>query len=164
MCTAIGWRAKRFYFGRNLDVDASWGEQLVICPRKAPLLFRQAPALKRHYAIIGMARMEDGVPLYFDGMNEKGLCMAGLLFSHSARYQPLQRDKQNIAPFELMSWVLGQCADMGEARRLLEKTSVWEEAFSPALPPAPMHWFLADASGAIAAEPLAEGLRLFETM
>lgn len=33
MCTAISYKAKDFYFGRTLDYESSYGEEVVITPR-----------------------------------------------------------------------------------------------------------------------------------
>ena len=44
--------------------------------------------MREHYAIIGMARVEENEPLYFDAVNEKGLAMAGLNFVGYAHYEP----------------------------------------------------------------------------
>lgn len=43
------------------------------------------PEMKRHYAILGMAHVAEGYPLYYDAINEKGLGMAGLNFVGNAR-------------------------------------------------------------------------------
>ena len=80
MCTAATYRTEDHYFGRTLDYDFSYGEEVVITPRKHRLVFRNAPALDEHNAIIGMALVMDGTPLYFEGINEKGVGMAGLNF------------------------------------------------------------------------------------
>ena len=40
MCTAISYRTKDHYFGRNLDVEKDYGEHVVITPRNFPLKFR----------------------------------------------------------------------------------------------------------------------------
>ena len=66
MCTAITYQTKDFYFGRTLDNDFSYSEEVVITPRNFPLSFRLASGLKTHYAIIGMAHVPDGYPLYYD--------------------------------------------------------------------------------------------------
>ena len=47
--------------------------------------------LESHYAIIGMAYVAGGYPLYYDGINEKGLGMAGLNFVGNAKFQLLKR-------------------------------------------------------------------------
>ena len=33
MCTAITYKTKDFYFGRTLDYDFSYGEEIVVIPR-----------------------------------------------------------------------------------------------------------------------------------
>ena len=66
MCTAISYNTDEFYFGRNLDYEFSYGESVVVTPRRFPF-----NGLKDHYAMIGMAHMCDGFPLYYDGFNEK---------------------------------------------------------------------------------------------
>lgn len=40
MCTAITYQTKDNYFGRNLDLDFSYHEEVTICPRNYPLSFK----------------------------------------------------------------------------------------------------------------------------
>ena len=87
MCTCITYKNGDFYFGRNLDLDCSFNESVVLTPRNFPLEFRKAPKLNTHYAMIGMASKNDCFPLYAEAVNEKGLCMAGLNFPGNAYYQ-----------------------------------------------------------------------------
>ena len=86
MCTAITYQTKQLYFGRTLDYECSYGEQVTITPRNYPFDSRHAGPLHAHYAIIGMAHVAQDYPLYYDAMNEKGLCMAGLNFVGNAAY------------------------------------------------------------------------------
>ena len=116
MCTAAAYLTKDFYFGRNLDYERSFGESVVITPRRWPLPRRHGAALETHYAMIGMACMADGFPLYYDAVNEKGLCIAGLNFVDSAVYRPVREGAENVAQFELIPWLLGRCATLAEAR------------------------------------------------
>ena len=78
MCTAVSYRTRDHYFGRNLDLDYSYQETVTITPRNYPFRFRNKTTLESHYAMIGMATMADGYPLYYEATNEKGLSMAGL--------------------------------------------------------------------------------------
>ena len=39
MCTAVTYQTNHFYFGRTLDYESSYGEEIVILPRKFPLSF-----------------------------------------------------------------------------------------------------------------------------
>ena len=48
---------------------------------------------KEHYAIIGTAIVAEGFPLFYDGMNEKGLCAAGLNFPENAVYYEFSKTK-----------------------------------------------------------------------
>ena len=80
MCTAATYKTKDFYFGRTLDYEFSYGEEIVVMPRRFPLDFRFLGKSEEHYAIIGMAHVADGYPMFYDAVNEKGLAMAGLNF------------------------------------------------------------------------------------
>lgn len=39
MCTATTYQTSDFYFGRTLDYESSYGEEIVILPRKYKLPF-----------------------------------------------------------------------------------------------------------------------------
>lgn len=158
MCTAISYRNRSHYFGRTLDYERSYGEEVVLTPRNFPLPFRELPGLKKHHAILGMAHVADGYPLYYDAMNEKGLCMAGLNFVGFAAYPGHGRDR--VAPFELIPWVLGRCGTVAEVRALLSHTALTETDFSEALPAARLHWLIADREEAITLESMADGLHI----
>ncbi|WP_152602688.1 linear amide C-N hydrolase, partial [Limosilactobacillus mucosae] len=41
MCTAATYTAGDHYFGRNLDLELSYGEKVTITPRNFPLTFRK---------------------------------------------------------------------------------------------------------------------------
>ena len=51
---------------------------------------------------IGMAHVAGDYPLYYDAVNEKGLCIAGLNFVGNACYHAKKSGKDNIAQFELI--------------------------------------------------------------
>jgi len=161
MCTAITFQNGDYYFGRTLDYDISYQEQIVIMPRGYGLSFRSAKAPDTHYAIIGMAHVANDYPLYFDAANEKGLCIAALNFSRSAQYHAPNPDKENVGHFELIPWLLGQCATTAEAVALLEKTNLAEMTFSEALPPAMLHWLLDAPDGCITLESTKDGFHIY---
>ena len=109
MCTAATYKTKDFYFGRTLDYEFSYGDEVTITPRNYRFDFRHMGILESHYAIIGMAYVAGGYPLYYDGINEKGLGMAGLNFVGNAKFQPIEEGRDNIAQFEFIPWILGRC-------------------------------------------------------
>ncbi len=162
MCTAISYTTKDHYFGRNLDLEYSYREEVTIVPRNYPFRFRRAGERKRHYALIGMAYVQDGYPLYYDAVNEKGLGMAGLNFPGNAVYSTAQEGKENVSPFEFIPYLLGSCATLSEARKALERVLLVDIPFSKELPLTPLHWMIADGSGSLVVEQTAEGLRVYD--
>lgn len=162
MCTAATYKTKDFYFGRTLDYEFSYGDEITVTPRNYPFHFRRAGSLTEHYAMVGMAHVADGYPLYYDAINEKGLGMAGLNFVGNAVYGEEIAGKDNVAQFELIPWVLGQCASVEEAERLLEKLNVLNLPFSEALPLAQLHWIISDREKSITLEAVADGLHVYD--
>ena len=162
MCTAITYKTKDFYFGRTLDYDYSYEEQITITPRNFSLQFRHLPEIKQHYAIIGMAYTVQGYPLYYDAVNEKGLAMAGLNFVGNAHYNSAAEGMDNVASFEFIPWLLSQCDSVSESKKLLSKTNLVNTAFSEQLPPAALHWLLADKNEAITIESTETGLHIYD--
>lgn len=162
MCTAVSLKTKNHYFGRNLDLDYSYHETVTITPRNFPFKFRHVKNAESHYAMIGIAYVSAGFPLYYDAVNERGLGMAGLNFPGNATWAPFTEGKDNVAPFELIPWVLGQCASTDEARRLLERVNALDENFSESLPLSPLHWLVADTEKSLVVEFLPSGLKLSE--
>ncbi len=162
MCTAVNYKADGFYFGRNLDLHYSYDEKVTITPRNFPLKFRSAGELDHHYAIIGMATVMDGYPLYYDATNEKGVCMAGLNFPGNTVFHPFEEGKDNVSPFEFILWILGQSKDMEEVRKLLSKLHLYDEPFSKEVPLAPLHYMISYKEESIVVESVAEGLKIYE--
>ena len=160
MCTAISFKTKDHYFGRNLDLEYSYTESITITPRNYPFHFRKERTFVKHYAMIGMAYIHDGYPLYYDATNEKGLSVAGLNFPGNAVYLGEQSDRYNVTPFELIPWVLGQCGDVKDAKALLEKTNLIKIAYSKELPLSPLHFMISDEKDTIVIEPVEEGIRI----
>ena len=162
MCTAASYKTKDFYFGRTLDYEFSYGDEIVVLPREYPLRFRHCGALDRHYAIIGMAYVAGSDPLFYDGINEKGLGMAGLNFVGNAHYFKPVQGSDNVAQFEFIPWILSRCATVREARGLLSRINLTDEAYSPQLPPAQLHWIIADRDEAITVESMSGGLKIYD--
>ena len=162
MCTAVSWISKDHYFGRNLDLEYGYNESVAITPRNYPFLFVMADQIPTHYAMLGMATVMDRYPLYYEATNETGLSMAGLNFPGNAVYLPPQQGKINLAPFEFIPWILGQCASLSEARKHLENINLTKISFSEELPSTPLHWLIADRDQAIVVEPMADGLHIYE--
>ena len=162
MCTAVTYKTKDFYFGRTLDYEFSYGDEITITPRNYVFNFRNKEAIYTHYAIIGMAYITENYPLYYDAINEKGLGIAGLNFVGNAYYNEIKEGKDNIAQFEFIPWILSQCATVKEAQALIEKINLTNILFNEKLPLAQLHWLIADENEAITVESVKEGIKIYE--
>lgn len=162
MCTAATYLTKDFYFGRTLDYEFTHGEQVTILPRDFPLQFRNLGLLDRHFAMIGMAHIADEYPLFYDAVNEHGLCAAALNFVGFTHYPADDPDKDNIEHFELIPWLLSQCRTVADAKELLWRINITGDPFSSSLPPSQLHWMVADKKESIVIECVREGLRIYQ--
>ncbi len=162
MCTALTYCKKDHYFGRNLDLDRSYGEEVCVMPRRFPLHFRRIDAPREHYAIIGMATVVGDTPLFYEGTNEHGLSMAGLNFPGNAYYPPMREGADNVAPFEFIPWILGQCKTVEDAKALLSRINLVNIPFSDSLPLSPLHWMIADRECSVVVESMCDGLHIHQ--
>ena len=160
MCTAVVLRSRDGYFGRNLDLERGYGERVVITPRRFPFHHGSFDLKSDHYAMVGMATVAEGFPLYYEATNEKGLSMAGLNFPGNAYYVEPVAGKENIPPYAFVPWVLGRCEDLEEAEKLLGGLQLVREKFSPQLPLSPLHWMISDRKRSIVVESMEDGLKI----
>jgi len=162
MCTAISHISNDHYFGRTLDYELSFGERVTITPKNYTFRFKNKTILKSHYAIIGITAAEDSYPLYYDAVNEKGLCMAGLNFPVYADYKQWKKGKENIAPFELIPYVLSVCKDADEGEKLLKNVNIVNIPFNEKYPLTPLHWMVSDKKRTIVIEQVKDGLKIYD--
>lgn len=162
MCTAATYMTKDFYFGRTLDYEISYGDEITITPRRYCFRFCSGDTLRSHYAMAGIAHVEEDYPLYYDAINEKGLGMAGLNFVGNAAYKEMEKGKCNIAPFEFIPWILSQCATVDEAKELLNEINLVDIPFNEKLPLAQLHWMIAGHGEAITVEATRSGVHVYD--
>lgn len=163
MCTAINFKGcDSYYFGRNLDLETSYGERVVITPRNYKINMRTLPSIESHYAIIGMATVVDDYPLYYEGTNEKGVSIAGLNFPGNADYKEMIENKNNVAPFELILYILSLCSDLNQVKEKLKNINIVKIDFSSGLPLSPLHWIISHGEKSITVECVKEGLKVYD--
>ena len=81
--------------------------------------------------MIGTAHVAQGYPLFYDAVNEKGLCMAGLNFVGNACYASRPADhSDNVAQYELIPWILSQCSSTAEAKEKWKRFACWARRFT----------------------------------
>ncbi len=161
MCTAITFMGTDNYFGRTLDLEYSYNEIVTITPRFFPFHFTNENRIDCHYAIIGMATVVNGYPLYYDATNEKGLSMAGLNFPENAKYFKRSENKINITPFEFIPYILSKCDSVKSAKELLKDINLIDTPFSDKIPNSPLHWIIADKTAVVTVESTVDGLQIY---
>ena len=160
MCTSISFKTGAHYFGRNLDMECSYNEKVIITPRNFPLSFRHLRTAFDHYAIMGIGIVEENYPLYYEAVNEKGLSVSGLRFT-SAVYKDFDITGENICTFELIPYVLGTCSTVNEAKELLTDMIVVNTPFNDNLGIAGLHWMISDKDSSITVESVQDGLKIY---
>ena len=162
MCTSISYRRNDHYFGRNLDVEDTYNEKVVITPREHLFQLKNGNDYYNKYAMIGIAMEVNDYPFYFDAANEKGVAMAGLNFPGNAYYpDPIDRT-DNIAVFEFIPWILGQAENIQDVRELLSRMTLCNLTFTPGMPGAALHYMISDHNESIVVEPEADGLKIYD--
>lgn len=161
MCTAITYCGYNAYFGRNLDLERLFDEEVTIVPRNFPLTFKKEGVLENHYSIIGMSTIIDNYPLFYDATNEYGLSMAGLNFVGNAVYHEAEYGKTNLCTFELIPYLLATCKTVEEAMISIESLNIISTPFNENTPNAMLHWIIADKVEAMTIESMADGIRIY---
>lgn len=164
MCTALSFNAKDHYFGRNLDLEFSYNEEIIITPRNFAFNFKHLSQSEEHFALIGVGVVSKGYPLYFDATNEKGLSMAGLNFPDNAVYNVCKEGHLNLTPYELIPFVLGKFESVDRAVSELEKLNLINLPFSPAYPLTPLHFMLCDREKSVVIEQTKDGTKVYENV
>jgi choloylglycine hydrolase len=157
-CTGITLKAEdgSTVYARTMELGGAlvqWG--LVVVPRGTAYVGSTPwgiPGVKwtAKYAFTGASAF--GLPHVADGVNEAGLATGVFMFAHYAEYQEVtERDAdKTLAPFELATWILSNCATVAEVKEGLPQVKVAEVAFeAPGWGGgAPFHWLVVDESGA----------------
>ncbi len=162
MCTAISFKTKDHYFGRNLDYEHSFGEKVIITPQNYILKFKHQEELTNHFSFIGMGIIEENYPLYFDLTNEKGVSFAGLNFPNNAKYNSYKEDKINLTPYELPLFVLSKCSNIYEVRQMLENINLLDIPFNEKYALTPLHFMFSDKEESIVFETTRDGNFIYE--
>lgn len=158
MCTALKYK---HIMGRNFDYEISYGEEFTIIP---------SHQYGNEYSIMGICTMytdANGIyPLLYDGMNEKGLCMAGLAFEGNAYYVNPDnfeewKGKRGISVYNFIFKILSACESVNEVELYIDNIILIDKQISSQYPNSDMHWFVCDQDRSIVIEQTKEGLKWY---
>lgn len=162
MCTCIDFKTKDHYFGRTLDLEYRFQEQVVITPRNYNFSLKNGQNINTKYAIIGMSSIISNYPLYAEATNEKGLSIAGLNFPKNAHFFQTKENKLNLAPYELIPYFLGTYSSIKEMRSDLENLNITNIPFSEEVGISDLHWMISDNDECIVIEQMQDGLKIYD--
>ena len=165
MCTGVRFSDDKgnMYFGRNLDWSVGYGQKIVVTPKGYNYKSAFLGEMKPKYALIGMAIVEENVPLYFDCGNEAGLAIAGLNFPGYAQYEKAEVDgKTNVSAYEFPLWVAMNFATVDEAEKALRDVAIVDKPINDKYPSSLLHWIIGDAKRSIVVEYTEKGMEIFE--
>ena len=162
MCTCIMLKNKITLFGRNMDNYFSFNEQIVIVPKNYNITFKNETNIESHYAIIGMGTIIDNYPLLADGANEKGLAIVALSFKDNAIYYKIEKDKINLAPYEMMLYLLATCKNIKEVKSVLKRINIINEPFKKDVLLTDLHFMISDLNESIVIETTCEGMKIYD--
>lgn len=158
MCTALKYKN---IMGRNFDYEISYGEEFVVVP---PYKYDNI------YAVMGICTMytdANGVyPLFYDGTNEHGLCMAGLAFEGNAHYADPNnfeewQGKKGMKVYDFIFKTLGRYNSVKEVESYLESIILTDKRISEKYPNSDMHWLVCDKDDCIIIEQTKDGLNWY---
>ncbi len=154
MCTAVKLLS---FAGRNLDLETSFDHKTLTIPRGVRLSYKKAGSYEG-YGMLGIGIMPDSFPLFFDAVNEKGLFGAALNFQGFAAYKEAKAGKINLAPDELIAYILTHCKNCNEAETLLRDINLIPLPYNDKFSLSYLHFSFSDKEKTIAVEPLNNGL------
>lgn len=112
--------------------------------------------------MIGMVTgLVNEYPLFYDAMNEQGLCMGGLAFDGNASYKYYSNtiettyDKWGAKifyPYNLILKVLSDCKTVDDAKEYLKDGIMMDKPFNGNMQNTDMHWFICDKEQSIVVE------------
>lgn len=165
MCSSIRFSDSKgnMFLGRNLDWSVGYGQKVVITPKEYNYKSAFLGEMKPKHAIIGMAIVEENIPLYFDCANEAGLAIAGLNFPGYAEYAKDAVDgKTNVAAYEFPLWVVMNFTSVDEAEKVLKDVAIVAKPVSDKFPVSLLHWIIGDGKRSIVVEYTANGMQIFD--
>ncbi len=162
MCTAISFNTKNHYFGRTLDLEYSFNENIIITPRNYKLNYKHNNHQKNNFAIIGVGIVQDDYPLYYDAINEKGVSVAGLNFPKTCKYYNYVKDKINLTSFELIPWILQNFDSINILKSEINDINITNDNFNECFKHSPLHWIVSDNETSITIEQSQNGLKILD--
>ena len=145
-----------------MDLDYSFNELALIIPRNFKIKFKETNSIDNHFAIIGIGTIIDNYPLLAEATNEKGLAIAALNFPGNASYYEKVNGKINLAPYELMLYLLAKCENVTQVKLVLNNINVVNINFNEEIKNTPLHFMVSDKDSSIVIETLKDKMYVID--
>ena len=157
MCTAVSLFGEFSMFGRTLDVEGSFGEEIIVHRVKASDRLR-----KNDKFTLGIGIVRDGEPLYFDAVNSMGLAGAGLNLPYFTDYGNASEGTRSIASHSVIREVLSACNSVSEVKDYFSDAVITDEAHSSGIEATPLHWIFVDKDSSIVIESIGGSVTVYD--
>ncbi|CAM3044949.1 choloylglycine hydrolase family protein [Lactiplantibacillus plajomi] len=166
MCTSLTYQTTTGdqFLARTMDFGFELGGRPVAVPRKHHFTsVVDAQGFDAPYSFVGTGRNLNGY-VFVDGVNEHGVSAAALYFAGQAAYATqAESGKVNLAPHEVVMWILGNVKTVQELGERLNDLNITEAAAPLLNIVVPLHWIVSDQSGATyVLEREADGMHFIE--
>ena len=150
MCTSLTYQTTTGdqFLARTMDFAFELGGRPVAVQRGHHFVsVTNSTGFDAPYSFVGTGRNLNGY-VFVDGVNEHGVSAAALYFAGQAHYADAAVDGMvNLAPPELIMWVLGNVKSVAELGDRLSELNITEAAAPLLNIVVPLHWIISDQSG-----------------
>lgn len=111
---------------------------------------------------MGLSKDINKTYIFADGINEHGLSAGVFYFASYATYNDkVDSKKNNLAPFEVISYLLATCKTVDEVEKAFKQINLIDEPLSFIGATPPFHWVVLDKTGkSVIIEPLKTGIKI----
>ena len=164
MCTAFSLNNNNHYFGRSLDLEFHYNEQVIIIPKKYKLNYRYTKINDNHLSFFGIGIIANNYPLLYDGCNESGLCIAGLNMPASTNYNIYKTYKTNLCSFELIPYLLSKCNNCEDVMNMIDTINITNDSFNNDFPVSKLHFIISDKNQSLTLEIINGKINLYKNI
>lgn len=166
MCTGIRLKAKNndIIYARTLEFGNVLPSTLLYIPNGITIksAINKESNFQSRYKCIGINAFKSTTLI--DGINEAGLAGGIFYFPNYASFQTIDNNKQNVAPSDLLTFILTNCKNISEVKNTLQNINVPEVPLPqygyPQTPP--MHYVFHDKDSCLVIEYVDKTLNIYE--
>lgn len=149
MCTSLTFSSGsgNYFLARTMDFGFQLDGKPIVLPKNHKWQLQLGGEHVIKYGFVGTGRKLDEY-FFADGVNEKGVAVAELYFLNEAKYSnEARKDKINLAPHELIMWILGEIESIEELRIKINEINLVNAEISLLGTTPPLHFIVTDKTG-----------------